>query len=284
MARQVHKQEVSLVAIPTDAIREDKGLKYCSQPQLVLADVNDNTSYKNDKTGIAYLFDSMTVELEDRNGNLTTALGESITFPNQPDAVGFVIDWRQHQTTGTLNTGCYKVKINWTKAGNSGYFYYCSFELKNYSIDNAYNTCRLFVSLDDFVRKQGIDYTDSGFYTTLRFQGKFGYMQPNYQTENLIYTNRKREKIRIEALRTYELRTSYLLACMTRNLDENHLLAANVIKITDHNATNHIQDYYDFPVIIDEDQSPNIEYNNTPFAKMIAYFKDRTAESESKYI
>ena len=226
----------------------------------------------------------MTVELQDSDGNLTTALGENITFPNQSDAVGFVIDWRQHQTAGVLDTGCYKVKINWTKAGNSGYFYYGSFELKRYEQINVDRTTRMYVSLDDYVRKQGIDYTDSGFYTTLRFLGEFGYMQPNYQTENLIYTSRQREKIRIEALRTYELRTNQLLGCMTRHLDENHLLTANQILITDHNATNHIQDYYDFPVIIDEEQSPTIEYNGSVYAKMTVYFKDKIAKSESKFV
>ena len=140
----------------------------------------------------------------------------------------------------------------------------------------------MIIQLNDLVRKQGINYRNSGFAGTLRFKGKFGYMQPNYDSENIIYRDRTRSKVRNEALRTYELRTSYLLRCMTRLIDEECLLVANNIFITDCNADNHEQ-YTQFPVILNEDESPSFEYPLGVYAKITASFHDKVAYHESKY-
>lgn len=280
----VHKENFAKINLPSDAIREDKGAVFCSEPQLVLASLDDAAYYKNDRTGIAYKFDSMVVELEDALGNLTPAPGITVSFPHQPDAKGFVIDWRQVVNGSILKQGCYKVRVNWELSGNSGWFYFGSYNLKEYSPFNALGTVRMFVVLDDLVRKQGINYRDSGFASTLRFLGQFGYMQPKYDTENIIYSDRRREKVRNEALRTYELRSNYLLSCMTRLIDEETLLTANQIYISDHNANNHVQDlYYDYPVILSEEESPAFEYTDSVFAKIKAVFVDKVAYYESKY-
>ena len=280
----VHKENFAKITLPGDAIREDKGAVFCSEPQLVLASLDDAAYYKNDRTGIAYKFDDMTIELEDALGGLQPAPGITVNFPHQPDAKGFVIDWRQVANGSILSQGCYKVRVNWELQGNSGWFYYGSYNLKEYTPFNALGTVRMFVVLDDLVRKQGINYKDSGFASTLRFRGQFGYMQPKYDTENIIYSDRRREKVRNEALRTYELRSNYLLSCMTRLIDEETLLTANQIYISDHNANNHVQDvYYDFPVILSEDESPSFEYTDSVYAKIKAVFVDKVAYYESKY-
>lgn len=285
MSRNVHKEDVTIVKLPQDAIQEDRGLNTCGVPQLVLASISDVISYKNDRTAIAYKFDTMTVELEDSNGVVTPAAGIAVSFPHQPDAVGFVIDWRQVlDGGGDLAQGCYRVRVNWTLAGNSDWFYHGAYQLREYSTFNARGTTRLYVVLNDLVRKQGINYKDSGFAGTVRFEGIFGYMQPNYDTENNTHTDRTRHKVRNEAIRTYELRTSYLLKCMTRLIDEETLLAANQIYVTDHNAGNHDQSIYDFPVILDENESPSFEYPvGSVYAKITAKFLDKRAVHESKY-
>jgi hypothetical protein len=283
MARNVHKDDIAKIKLPQDAISEDRGLRNCGTPYLVVADTQDASYWKNDRTGIAYKFDSMLIELEDAEGNVIAAPGIAVSFPYQSDARGFVIDWRQVVSGGQLAQGCYKVIVNWELSGNSGAFYYGSFNLLSYSFFNVQKTVRLFVVLNDLVRKQGINYKDSGFGTTIRFKGQFGYMQPNYDTENIVYTNRTREKVRNEALRTYELRSNYLLSCQTRMIDEEYLLTANQIYVTDHNANNHVQSYFDFPVILSEDESPSFEYNEGIYAKVSASFKEKVAVSESKY-
>jgi hypothetical protein len=276
--QEVHKQDFDIIQLPKDAIREDRGTKFCGEPQLVLFDKSDAAYYKNDRTGIAEKFDTMVIELVAPDGTTTEAPGINVNFPNQADAVGFVIDWRQ-----VVNPNCYKVKVNWTKSGLSGWYYFGSFRMLEYTPFNALGTVRLFVVLNDVVRKHGINYTDSGFATTIRFKGQFGYMQPNYETENIIYGNRVRNKVRQEAIRSYELKSNYLLSCVTRQIDEEVLLTANQIYISDHNANNHVQDYYDFPVIISEEESPKFEYTDSVYAKISAVFLDKVAVHESKY-
>jgi hypothetical protein len=277
MARNVHKQEVGLITLPEDAISEDRGLRNCAVPQLVLASKTDAAYHKNDRTAIAYKFDAMTVELE-KNGATIAAPGIAVSFPWQSDAVGFIIDWRQVE-----EWGCYRVKITWELGGNTGEFYYGAFNLLEYTPFNARKTVRLFVVLNDVVRRHGINYKDSGYAGTVRFKGIFGFMQPNYDSENIIYGDRSRQKVRNEALRSYELHTDQLLHCMTRLIDEETLLAANQIFISDHNATNHVQEYYDFPVILSDQESPVFKYNEGVLASLTAVFLDKVAAHESKY-
>ena len=283
MTGNVHKEDNSIVNFPQDAIQEDRGLSTCGVPQKVLASISDVISYKNDRTAIAYKFDTMTIELEDSSGAVTAAAGIAVVFPNQTDAKGWVIDWRQVLNgLGALAQDCYRVRVNWTLSGNSGWFYHGSYQLQEYSVFNARGTVRLYVVLNDLVRKQGINYKDSGFAGTVRFEGMFGFMQPNYDTENNTHTNRERFKVRNEALRTYELHTSFLLRCQTRLIDEDTLLAANHIWVTDHNAGNH-DTFYDFPVILSEEESPSFEYPIGVYAKITAKFLDKVAYHESKY-
>jgi hypothetical protein len=66
-------------------------------------------------------------------------------------------------------------------------------------------------------------------------------------------------------------------------IDEEYLLTANQIYVTDHNANNHVQEYFDFPVILSADESPSFEYNEGIYAKVKALFKEKVAISESKY-
>lgn len=284
MAGNVHKDEVSAVKIPSLASLEDRGLSRCAKPIKVLATLTSTERHKNDLTGIAVIADTLTVELEDESGTLTTAPGISVSFPYQSNASGFVIDWRQVTRNGGLEiaTGCYKVKVSGTISGISFTYYYAAFDLNVWSMQLARNTVQVFSVLNDLVRKDGINYKDSGFCNSVRFQGSFGYMQPNYQTTNLTYTDRTRKKVNNEALRTYELRTSYLLGCLTEMIDEQHLLAANNIWITEHNPLAHIQ-YIEFPVIVDEDTSPSLEYPPGVYAKLTAVFKDKVAVHQSKY-
>jgi hypothetical protein len=280
--KQVHKQEFKKVKLPFEAIHEDRGISACATPQLVLADLTDANYHKNDRTALAFKFDSMTIELESDTETIL-APGISVTFPNQSDAVGYVVDWRQVTADGQLKQGCWKIKVNWEIDSLSGWFYYGSYQLREYSVRNARDTVQMFIVLNDLVRKQGINYKDSGFAGTIRFKGYFGFMQPNYDSLNIIYTDRVRNKVRNEALRSYELRTDYLLSCMTRLIDEECLLTANQIYITDNTATNHVQ-YYQFAVILNDKESPKFEYpEGSLFAKMTVSFLDKVAVHESKY-
>jgi len=287
MSANVTKYEVSKVQIPSIFESEDRGLDRCASPQLVLASLSSNSRYKNDITKIAVVCDVLTVELERSNGTIIAAPGLVVDFPHQSNAKGFVIDWRQLSTilpsgATVIDTDCYKIKISFEIAGTEGSYYYGAYRLKTWSIEVARNTVQVFSILNDVVRDDGINYRDSGFGGTIRFEGSFGYMQPNFDTKNLTYSDRSRKKVRNEALRTYELRTSYVTNCITEELDNDHLLAANQIWVTEHNPVAHKQ-YRQFPVILSEEESPSMEYTLGHKAKLIATFKDKVATHESKY-
>lgn len=274
--RNVHKIDTRLIAIPREAQQDDCGLKYCESIQTVLSSQSETTNWKNDRTSFAFKFDSISVKLI-KDGIETDAVGYDFTFPKQEDAVGFVIDWRQNPY------GCFKIKIEWELGGLSGWFWYAKVRHLPWNCDTSRNTVRLFIHLDDFVRKQGINYKGSGFYGTVRFNGIFGYMQPNYDTENIIYSDRQRHKVRIEAVRSYEMHTDQLTYSMTRLIDEDVLLCANSILVTDHSEVNHNQDIKDFPVILSESESPQFEYSDGLTASIKAVFNEKVAVSESRY-
>jgi len=274
--KNVHKAQVKLVKLPTPFEEEDRGLRLCGQPIMVLATMASSKRYKNDLTGIALVCDDLTIELEKEDGSVISALGTAVDFPFQSNAKGFVIDWRQH------TVGCYKVRVNFDIDGTTGWYYYGAFNRQEWTMARARNTVQMFVTLNDVVRKDGINYRNSGFCNSIRFVGTFGEMQPNYEVENLTYHDRSRKKVRIEARRTYTLTTSYLVNCYTNKIDAEHLLVANNIWITEHNTFNHNQ-YQHFAVILDESKSPDYNYTDGVYASITATFLDKVAVHESKY-
>jgi hypothetical protein len=287
MARSVHIHEVSKISIPAEALQEDRGLEACGEPFPVLASISDSSYYKNDRTSVDGKFDSINVYLEDEIGNEELAPGAAVTYPNQTDAVGFTVDWRQYtEVVGgvtMLKTGCYKIKIYYNIAGITGFYYYGSYKLLPYSVINAEGTSRIFVVLNGIARENGINYKDSGFATTIRFGGKFGYRQPNYDMEEITELNRVTYNVRNESINTYELRTQPLYSCFTDKIDAKHLLVASQIYISDHNALNHKQ-YFDLPVILDKEKSPEIDYEGGGLkASITAYFKEKVKSREIKY-
>ena len=55
--KNVHKAQVKLVKLPTPFEEEDRGLRLCGQPIMVLATMASSKRYKNDLTGIALVCD-----------------------------------------------------------------------------------------------------------------------------------------------------------------------------------------------------------------------------------
>ncbi len=290
MAQNVHIEQINTVKLPAVADMEDRGLSFCETPIRAVATLENADLDKNSRLSLAYKLGGITVMLERQSDGVEiVAPGLPITFPHQSDAVGFIIDWRQLTRTGPMGTelaqDCYRVRIDWNIGTTTGSFYECSIELLQYNNMNTEGYCNVFVVLNDLVKKQGINYKDSGFASTLMFKGQFGFMQPNYLTTNNIYSSDdSRRKIDIKAIRTYELRTNQLLSCITQQLDEEYLLAANQIYITDWNANNHIQNKYtSYPVILSKDESPSFEYGQSVYATMKGVFKDKQQLHESKY-
>jgi hypothetical protein len=285
--RNVHKADFRKVKLPFQATQEDRGLKLCAEPLLVLASISDSTRYKNDLTGISLKVDSMDIFLE-KGTEVIAAPGEAVSFPYQSDAVGFVIDWRQviHVVNleTRLNAGCWRVRVDYELAGIEGSFYWGSFNLLPYSIDNSRDTTRILSVYNSKSKNDGINYRNSGFITSIRFRGFFGYMQPNLKSENIINSDDTRRVIRNDAVPTYELLSGPLMECFTKRIVFEMLLRGNTIWISDHSPENHSYNYLDFPVILNDEDTVSMEYmEGSRYAKVLATFHDKTWITENIY-
>ena len=281
-----HKKAVDVVRLP-DAFVEEKRLKCapCSTcKQLVLAHSSENDSYKNDKKGVFIKkgldSDIVAFSMEDDQGNVLANLGDVAIFPNDDLAVGFVYDWQQ--VYNVHGPGCYKIKVNFTIAGIVGDYTIGTYTLKKYSIENARHTVRIFSKLNSASLKYNIDFTDSNFVDSVRFNGFFGNRQPNTEINQLINKGRISDKVTRENLNTYKLRTDPINICYTKQILELHLLHEDELFVSDHNASNHDYNIFDKKVVL-EDSAEVIYTDGNRKAKIEATFSDRSKVDKSYY-
>lgn len=277
--KNVHKIQGTKIKLPTELQEEDRGYKSCGTPFIALADVSDSVQWKNDVFGVAMVADSITVELEKADGTLVNAVGNAVTFPFQSDATGFVIDWRSNLIA--YGAGCYKVKVSFDINGFTGDFYKGNFELMPYSTTASENHVRLLVNYNDLVKQDGINYRDSGFYTSIRCNGYFGDEQINSEHNNILKSNDVRQKVRNFSAPIYKFVTRPLNRCFTRPI-KHILLNASNFWISDYNAWSH-ESYKDYNVILNEESSIEMEGEETFVRSISAEFKDKNWKTESKY-
>lgn len=281
-----HKKSVDIVRLP-DAFIEEKRLKCapCSTcKQLVLAHPTESDTHKNDKKGVfvkkGLVSDVITFLMEDEAGNTVSNQGDAAVFPNDNLAIGFIYDWQK--VYNTHGAGCYKIKVNFTIAGVSGEYTAGTYTLKKYSIQNARYTVRVFSKFNSASLKYNIDFTDSNFEDSVRFNGYFGDRQPNTEINQLINKGRISDKITRENLNTYTLRTDPINICYTKQLLDIHFLHEDELFISDHNSSNHDYNLFDLKVVLDA--SPEVTYTDGDRrAKLEVTFSDRTKKDKSFY-
>ena len=282
-----HKIDVTVARLP-EGFEEEKRRKCgvdCCPEILVLASTTSNLSYQNDVTGVSLKKytqpDSITFSIEDSAGNVLGAnTGFSATFPNDPLASGYIFVWKDILTAHGAD--CYTVKANFTISGIQGSFTVGKYTLKEYSVENAKGTVRIYSSFNSYLLKNDIDYTDSDFVDSIRFNGFFGDRKPETEINNLVDKDRKIIKTNRENLNKYELRTDPIDINITRVLLDFHFLNEDSILISDHNLANHDYLIFDKPVSIPE--SSSIEYiYKSRLAKITATFGDRKLDSISYY-
>jgi hypothetical protein len=127
-----------------------------------------------------------------------------------------------------------------------------------------------------------VDFTNSDFADSIRFNGTFGKRQPKTEISQLISKGFKVEKIVQENLNQYLLETDPLSVCMTRQLVDFHLLNADKILISDFNPRNHSYLYLDFSVMLAEDAKFTYMAGDRS-AKIEVLFKDEVLNRKSYY-
>jgi len=281
-AGNCHVQDIKRVSLPTLAIDEDRGVKYCNTPYPVVGSLSETDRLFNDVTGVfvkrSDVLDVVTFTLE-KDGQDITPLGNFIGLPYDPLVVAFVIDWRQHLAADGV--GCYKLRVDYNIAGIEGSYYKGAYDLQEYAYDIVEDTVRLYTYFDSYHSAEGINFKDSGFTSSIRFNGYFGNRQPNTEIENIKHTDNVQRKIRRENINSYELITDPLSECFTREIVDFHLVGENEIYVTDNDAYNHSYRYRDYPVILSE----TAEFSHTTGrpSSIKAKFEDKQLNEFSSY-
>lgn len=278
------KIDVPVINFPEGVQDEDRGLTGCCDAFMVLADIGDPDSVKNDVTGVwlkpSDPSDIVTFSIEKcGESGVLTQLGDVGIFPQDPLIVGFIYDWRQYLST--YGAGTYKISVNFTIAGITNGYTIGMYNLMPYSIMNAASTVRVLTTFNSYYEKGKADFSNSNFKDTIRFKGFFGDVQSNDEINNLVDKGKKVVKTTRENLNSYELKTGVITYCIEQKL-RFHFLNEDGVFITDHNAFNFSYQYWDHPVVLTEPQS--MEYlRGSRKGILTAVFGDRTMNDKSFY-
>lgn len=279
-----HKENIKVIKLPTGFEEENRGAKSCCEPTLVLAHATENENWKNDLLGVyvkkSQVSDTVTISMENCSGTVLTNLGEAGSYPNDSLAVGFIYSWQN--VLNTYGVGIYTVKVAFTVAGVTDSFTWGSYELKNYTIENALGTVRIYSEFNSYYQPIDLDFTNSNHKDTVRFNGFFGNREPKTDIVNYIDKGRKVVKATRENLNTYVLNSDPVTIAISRRILDFHLLNEDVCYITDHNKYNHDYLIRDKRVVLEE--SAEVEYiTKDRRAKLTIMFGDRSKTQKSFY-
>ena len=277
--RNTHKTDAKVINLPTEQLAEDRGYKFCGKPYLTFANPeNGSISWQNDLFSVAFIADDIEVILE-KDGQELPAFGINLDFPFQPDAVGFMILWRE--VLINHGTGCYKVKANYTLQGFEFTLHYGSFDLMPYSVEASESTIRVLGQYNDEVKMYGINFAGSNFARTFRVKGNLHNEQPNTEHGNILKGDDKFAKYRNHGQISYDLETAPLVACELDPLFEI-IIASNRIYLSDFNRANFRQ-YRDVEVVLRDDDEISYGEQFGHERQLLAPFKQKQWLIESKY-
>lgn len=282
-----YKTDHLVIKFPEGYAEEDrlKCKRYCCTPELRLASETETEEWKNDITGVfikrSQPGDLVEFKIEKCDvGDLTPLLGDVVDFPQDDLAIGFIFKWKEY--LAAYGPGRYKITVEFTISGVTGGFDWGQYDLKPYSIENASGTVRVYSEWKTKYQDLDVDFSNSNFKDSIRFNGFFGNREPRTEINNLITKGRKVEKVTRENLNFYTLRTDPVPECITRQLIDLHLLNEDTLLISDHNASNHSYQYYNRPVVLEE--TAEVEYiERNRWAKVTVKLGDRQKTKKTYY-
>jgi hypothetical protein len=286
MIQNVAKINVRKVTLaqrkPDEELRE-----CCGEPWLVLANRADlSNQEQNDVTLVFERCDTLNVYIRYNGGAEQAAAGIPITFPNDSEIKGFLIDWKQYANIGgQLIQGNYDVYVETIYFGFTQKFFFNSYRLLEFNRMNTEGTIRIASRFNDYSDLYDVDFSGSGAMDMVRLRGFFGFRQPNYETKNNTEISKKRKKVFNKSNNTYSLIIEPTLECKTQRVEQLHLLHASELFISDYNKYNHYKEIIEIPVILSDEDSPEFDYFEgigTKYAKVLATFKDRISKRKSK--
>ena len=244
-----------MVTLPPP-IPPDKGFEECCYTALVLADLGDISSYKNDYSGTYFKrqIPNSSVVFKLIDANLTEYILNGSTYGIfqdfggvQPDLTYFIVEWRK--VLSLLGAGTYQIKQEVDIAGITIPYFSNTFTLKHYSIAVADKTARIDCTMDGLLVDENINFKGSGFKTTLRVRGFFGNNTPEFEQDNVTRRDYYTEQVSFSQSNKYIFQGQLLPECVTS--DFYWMLKGNDIFCSDYNINNHSYKYEVKPVILD---------------------------------
>jgi len=218
----------------------------CDFEELVLADLADNSSYKNDRT--SFLLDvpdtgagSFAIRLIAANGTTTNLVDNTYgtyfglsTIAGQPTKAGYLIEWQKVATL--LGFGVYYFEVDNTNFTNTITTTSRKFRLTPYSETNADGTVKI-ETIHNGCIEGGVDYTGMNWIRSIRIPGIFGKPTFRLETDNYFDTQNNKTQIRDQIVHEYTLQTERLPSSVMAPIINDKILA-NQIFITDYNLFN----------------------------------------------
>lgn len=259
MIQERIKENVLLIRLPNVYNEDDRGLKECCDPELVLSSSGSNDSWKNDITPAWIKLysgsDTATFTLK-KNGVDAVYQPTVNTFPNDPFSKYIEVIWKD--VLSIDGVGCYSIHRSWNIGGSEGEDVWGEYELLNFTAQNALGTARLRAVFNHFHEIEDINFKGANVRGTIRFNGYIGNRQPNKEIDTLTYSNREVKNVVVENLNTYELKTDPLKEYATSKLVDLYLLSEVELYASDYNYFNHSYKILDIPVILEETEE--LEY------------------------
>ena len=201
------------VQLPIVSEDEDRGFFKCCERLSVLAN-GDGISWHNDVNSawikLSSATDSVSFKLLDCSGLETIYTPTVNEFVKEEFSFYTTIQWAD--VLASDGAGIYSISIEYSIGGIIGSFIWGSYELTEYSIENALGTARMRVFFNLNQTIEGINFTDSNVEDSIRFNGQIRKDQPNTEINNLIYGSRRVETVVNENLQTYMLTTDPYLS------------------------------------------------------------------------
>lgn len=277
------KECFKVIKLPETLASETYGLKGCCDNYMVLAGGSED--WQNDVTSaflkLQLITDTCTFAL--LKSDDTNAIYQPVLTQCPNDNLGYyaTVNWKDVLVSD--GAGCYTIQVNYIIAGVVGSFDWGSYELKQYSPENAQMTIRLKAVFNQVNIIEEINFSGSNMVDTIRFYGYFGKRQPNLATDNLIYQNRTIENVQRENLNSYELNSDPLTVNYTRKIIDLYFLSESELYISEHHPLNHTSEYKNLPVSISE--TAELEYLElSKYAKIKATFNDKTRDKYTKFM
>lgn len=273
--------EIPKIDEPVETIKE------CCYQAEVFAQTEDSDDDKNDYTGFWHkkqvpnetanfvLVNVETSDEYDLDDNTYGTYKDFGTISDNPNLKTFILKWKK--VLELHGEGLFTVVKRVSIAGINYEEAQVNYNLRVYSVNRADKSVRIDIKTDGLMERLKVDFANSGFETSLRFNGFFGRREPKYEEDTIVYNNFVKEQISMMQTNEYTLQSNLLPSCMTQPIID-FLLFANDIYLNDYNLNNHLRNIIKLPVKFADNKGTSY-FSTTTKAVLNLTFSDKIIDN-----